>query len=83
MGIRSLADRVDAAYIASRAATHEICKKIRPQQKGGQNDRDGHLQNAIESFKSKLPMSETFEDELEKITQNKLNEKINDFEIEK
>ena len=82
MGVHCLADRVDAAYIASRAATHDLGKRIHPQHQGAHGDRDDHLQHAMELLQAKLPRCEILTGELGRITQNRLNKEINKFTIE-
>ncbi len=43
IGLRSIAERIDGAYVASRAATHELCRRIRPQHHGDHANRGSHL----------------------------------------
>ncbi len=81
MGVRSVADRADAAYVASRAATHELCRRIRPRHGGEHNDRDTYLQSAMASLHERLPESATLAGELAEITQSRLNEEIDAVNI--
>ena len=76
IGLRSIADRVDGAYVASRAATHELCRRIRLQHRGDHANRDPHLRHAMASLEQKVGDSELLGSDLDKITQSKLNEEI-------
>ena len=50
LGLRTIADKTEAAYIASRNATHILCTQIRHCHRGDQNPRDQHLQSAIDAW---------------------------------
>ncbi len=82
LGLRTIADRVDAAYIASRAATDRWCRRIRPEHKGAHDLRDGHLQHAIDSLRRRLPDVDVGNMDLEDITQSKLNVQIDAANIQ-
>ena len=79
MGVRTVADRADAAYVASRAATHELCRRIRPQHRGEHGNRDANLQSSVESLQERLPESEALTGEMSQITQSKLNDEIDAY----
>lgn len=55
LGLRSIANSVDAAYIASRSTTDGLCRRMRPEHKAAHRDPDGYLQDAIASLRDKLP----------------------------
>ena len=50
LGLRTMADKTEAAYIASRHATHVLCTQIRHRHRGDQHLRDQHLQRAIDAL---------------------------------
>ena len=81
LGVRSVGDRADAAYIASRAMTHEVCKAIRPQHGWIGADTDQHLQAAVDSLRPKLADASLLDGELTAITQSILNEEVDKWNV--
>ena len=77
LGLRTIADKTDAAYIASRHATHFLCTQIRHCHRGNQNPRDDHLQRAMDALDVVGPGLDVTQMVSDDITQSLLNERIN------
>ena len=73
---RTIADKSDAAYIASRSATHVLCTQIRQCHRGIQNPRDEHLQRAMDALDVVGPGLDVTRMLPDDITQSLLNGKI-------
>ena len=73
LGLRTIADKTEAAYIASRNATHILCTQIRHGHRGDQNPRDQHLQSAIDALDILVPGLDVAAMEPDDITQSVLN----------
>ena len=76
LGLRTIADKTDAAYIASRHATHFLCTQIRHCHRGDQNPRDDHLQRAMDALDVVGPGLDVTQMVPDDITQTLLNERI-------
>ena len=76
MGLRTIADKTDAACIASRHATHFLCTQIRHCHRGDQNPRDDHLQRAMDALDVVGPGLDVKQMVPDDITQSLLNERI-------
>ena len=76
LGLLTIADKTEAAYIASRNATHILCTRIRHNYRGDQNSRDQHVQSAIDALDITLPGLDVAAMELDDITQSVLNTRI-------
>ena len=77
LGLRTIADKTDAAYIASRHATHFLCTQIRHCHRGNQNPRDDHLQRAMDALDVVGPGLDVTRIVPDDITRSLLNERIN------
>ena len=78
LGLRTIADKIEAAYIASRNATHILCTRIRHSHRGDQNSRDQHLQSAIDALDIMVPGLDVAAMEPDDITQSALNKRISE-----
>ncbi len=76
LGLRCVADRVDAAYVASRAATHAVCRAIWPQHVWDADRIDTPLGLAASSLQLKLPNVSLLEEASAGLTQRRLNVEI-------
>ena len=76
LGLRTIADKTDAAYIASRHATHFLCTRIRHCHRGDQNPRDDHLQRAMDALDVVVPGLDVTQMVPDDIAQSLLNERI-------
>ena len=77
LGLRTIAYKTEAAYIASRNATHILCIQIRHSHRGDQNSRHQHLQNAIDALDIMVSGLDVAEMEPDDITQSLLNDAQN------
>ena len=75
LGLRTIADKTDAAYMASRSATH-VCTQIRQCHRGIHNPRDEHLQRAMDALDVVGPGLDVTRMLPDDITQSLLNGKI-------
>ena len=83
VGVMLVADRADAAYVASRAATHKLCRDIRPEHRGEASNRDEDLRAAVESLSGKLRDPNILDGDPGEVTQTVLNDEINRFQKDK
>ncbi len=79
LGLRCVADRADAAYVSSRAATHGACQAIWPQHVWDAERQDDPLGQAVSTLRTKLVDGSILEEPLETVTQRKLNAEIDDW----
>ena len=77
LGLRTIADKTEAADIVSRHATHVLCSQIRHCHRGDQNPRDQHLQRAIDALDVVGPGLDVTTMVPDDITQSLLNRQIN------
>ena len=77
LGLRTIADKTDAAYVASRNATHVLCTQIRPCHRGNHIPRHEHLQRAMDALDVVGPGLDVTRMVPDDITQSLLNERIN------
>ena len=75
--LHTIDDKTEAAYIASRNATHILCTRIRHSHRGDQNSRDQHLQSAIDALDIMVPGLDVALTESDDIFQSVLNKRIN------
>ena len=78
LGLGTIADKIEAAYIASRKTTHILCTRIRHSHRGDQNSRDQHLQSAIEALDTMVAGLDVAAMVPDDITQSALNKRISE-----
>ena len=77
LGLRTIANKTQAAYIASRNATHNLCTRIRHSHRGDQNSRDQHLHSVIDALDIMVPGLDVAAMEPDDITQSVLDKRVN------
>jgi hypothetical protein len=78
LGILSVAEVLDAAYVGSRAATHELCVAIRPAQRWEHAEDTTPLSAAVANLQQAIPDLAAVAGEAKQLKQGRLSGKVRD-----